>query len=533
MKKKYLLPTKIVEYKGIFNNIDSLLKCHIDQPSFCFEKNFFSNGGGYIILDFGKEINGGLRIVNQGSGRQNDDNLIHIRFGESVSEVMFELGEFNSTNNHSPRDFNYLIPDFSKIEFGNTGFRFVRIDFPEGINQRIYSINAISYEISNKQIGYFKSSDKQLDQIFDVAARTAKLCVNDYIVDGIKRDRLVWAGDLFLEIKSLNYLFGNISQVKKTLKFIEKTNPMPGFIQNMPTYNLWYLACVNEYYKLNGFDAFIKNRKQYASEILQLINAKINSLGLIDFDSTSGVSYPYFIDWRTANEKLSKESNGCLYLFVLRECKDLLNKLGLGKLNDTICKKLDNLEPQLFNISQFDCYSLLASKGNKDQLISSILNNGLNYFCPFSYVFVLNSIFDYKPLDAVEMLKKYNMAMIELGATTFFEEFDYSWKNSVRIDEVPDGKFNFLTDSGEGCYKGLRKSLCHGWASGPVSFIIENIVGFKGVIDKTVILEPFVNDLDYFESEFMCSLGIIKVSYKNRKFKVITPKGVDYKIKER
>ena len=532
MKKKYLLPIKILDYKGNFNFIDSILKCDIDQPSFWFEKNFSSNGGGYIVLDFGVEINGGIRIVNQGSGNQNDRNVIRVRFGESVSEVMSNVGEFNSTNNHSPRDFEYLLPDFSNVEFGNTGFRFVRIDFPNDINQRIYSINAVSYELAKKQIGYFKSSDEELNKIFDVAARTAKLCVTDYIVDGIKRDRLVWAGDLLVELKSLNYLFGNISQVKKTLLFIEKTNPMPSYIQNMPTYNLWYLACVNEYFKHNGFDAFVKQRKPYLREILSLINKRISSSGLIDFDNVSGVSFPYFIDWRTANCEFAKQSNPCFYLYVLKECKELLAKLGLDSINESIIVKLLKFEPEVLNVPQFDCYPLLASRGDKNSLVNSIICNGEAHFSPFSYIFVLNSIFDYEPRKAIKMFKNYNMAMVNLGATTFFEEFDYSWKDSIKIDELPNGKFNFLTDCGEGCYKGLRKSLCHGWASGPVSFIIENIVGFKGVKNNTVIIKPFVGNLDYFDVSFVCSLGTIKVSYKNHKFTVKVPQGVEYEIIE-
>lgn len=528
MNKTYLLPTKIITSEGSFLNLNSILESEIDQPSFQFKDNLIlDDNGGFIVLDFGKEISGGLRIVNQGVSNQ---NLIHIRFGESVSEVMFNIGEKNSTNDHSPREFDYLLPNFSKVEFGDTGFRFVRIDFPKGVSQRIYSIHAISKEIDYEMFGSFTSDNEELNKIFEVATRTAKLCVLDYIVDGIKRDRLVWAGDLLVELKSLNYLYGVLPEVEKTLLFLEETNPMPTFIQNMPTYSMWYLACVNEYFKMVGFNSFVKQRKEYIELILKLADAQIRESGEIDFEGVSNVSFPYFIDWRTSQEKDVAKSNPCFYLYLINECKTLLNKLGLDVITNKIINKLIKYEPQLLNVSQFDCFTLLTNKGNKTEIIESILKSRESQFSPFSYYFVVSSLFNNKPEEALEMFKNYNMGMINLGATTFFEEFDYSWLNSTKIDELPSSKFNFLTDTGKDCYIGLRKSLCHGWASGPVSFIIENIVGFKGIEENEIILKPNTSLLNEFNASFMCKLGLVKVSFKNDKFSVNVPAGITYKL---
>jgi hypothetical protein len=64
--------------------------------------------------------------------------------------------------------------------------------------------------------------------------------------------------------------------------------------------------------------------------------------------------------------------------------------------------------------------------------------------------------------------------MINLGATSFFEDFDISWSNSSRIDALnSDNKKDFHREYGDHCYKGYRHSLCHGWSVGPISFLIE------------------------------------------------------------
>ena len=79
---------------------------------------------GYVILDFGKEYSGGIRLlcsVNSPNGYVET----RVRFGESVGECMAEPGEKNCGNHHSLRDFRVTVPFLSDIRFGSTAFRFV------------------------------------------------------------------------------------------------------------------------------------------------------------------------------------------------------------------------------------------------------------------------------------------------------------------------------------------------------------------------------------------------------------------------
>ena len=85
-----------------------------------------------ILLDYGRELHGGLQLVLGGSSRR-EPSLVRIRFGESVGEANSKT--FNgdwlmgfSTDDHAKRDIIMEIPRSGLIEIGNTGFRFVRID---------------------------------------------------------------------------------------------------------------------------------------------------------------------------------------------------------------------------------------------------------------------------------------------------------------------------------------------------------------------------------------------------------------------
>ncbi|WP_229253805.1 hypothetical protein [Dyadobacter sp. NIV53] len=84
-----------------------------------------------IMLDFGKEIQGGIQIVTDQPANQKPIK-IRIRFGESVSEAMSDIDTIQgATNDHAMRDFMIEVPWLGVMNVGNTGFRFARIDLAD------------------------------------------------------------------------------------------------------------------------------------------------------------------------------------------------------------------------------------------------------------------------------------------------------------------------------------------------------------------------------------------------------------------
>jgi len=115
--------------------------------------------------------------------------------------------------------------------------------------------------------------------------------------------------------------------------------------------------------------------------------------------------------------------------------------------------------------------------------------------------------------------------MLDVGATTFWEDFDLDWtQNAGRIDEpVPAGKKDLHGDFGAHCYKGFRHSLCHGWASGPTAWMSEHVLGVK-VLEPgcaAVRIAPELGDLQWAEGTFPTPKGVIRIRHE---------KGADGKV---
>lgn len=122
---------------------------------------------------------------------------------------------------------------------------------------------------------------------------------------------------------------------------------------------------------------------------------------------------------------------------------------------------------------------------------------------------------DYK--GALDIIRTYWGAMLDLGATTFWEDFDLNWlPNAARIDEiVPEGKNDIHRDFGAYCYQKFRHSFCHGWASGPTSWLSEYVLGVQVVEPgcKAIRIVPHLGDLKWVKGTFPTPYGIISISH--------------------
>jgi len=227
--KEIVFPTRIVDTskKG---NVQNLLKIQPLQIGLAEHYTTEFDTGDHIILDFGKEMCGGIRILTYKA----DMARVRLRFGESLSEACSELGgEQNATNDHALRDFEAILPRYSDLSFGNTGFRFLRVDFFQKavIKSMVVENNIVDLE----PIYRYSGTDARIKEIYDTAKRTVDLCASSgYVWDGVKRDRLVWIGDMHPEMLALTTLYGRMPHIERSLDFVKDQTPLPAWMNGFP-----------------------------------------------------------------------------------------------------------------------------------------------------------------------------------------------------------------------------------------------------------------------------------------------------------
>jgi hypothetical protein len=488
-----------------------------------------------IILDFGHEIQGGIEFVTT-RGIAREGNKVRVRFGESVSETMSEIGKDGAINDHAMRDFIVTLPWLGRLEVGNSGFRFVRIDLVEpGSKVEFKEISAILNYREIPYLGSFKCSDERLNKIWMTGAYTVHLNMQDYLWDGVKRDRLVWIGDMHPEVMTINAVFGYNDVVPKSLDLIRNLTPLPGWMNGISSYSMWWILIQYDWYNYQGNLEYLKNQQQYLKNLLLLLASEI------DPDGKESLDGGRFLDWPSSENKEAVHAGlQSLMVMTFEAGKKLAVILGDPKTAE-ICtlaiKRLRQHIPEMGGSKQAAALLSLSGLVPADKSNSeSLAKGGVHKMSTFYGYYMLKAralAGDYQ--GAIDNIREYWGAMLDLGATTFWEDFDIEWmKDAGRIDQLPSpGKIDIHSAYGNYCYKGFRHSFCHGWASGPTSWLSENVLGVK-VLEpgcRVIRIEPHLGDLQWVEGTFPTPFGIIKIRHDKManglvKSRINAPKGI-------
>lgn len=526
MVKTYLTPTRIVWQsddtgKHLQNQETLLVKGNgqvavNDENLFRMVSDDKHKPG--ILLDYGKEIHGGVKI-SMGIRPSKTPLKLRVRFGESVSEAMSEMGgESTATNEHSLRDFIIEVPWLGSIEVGETGFRFLRIDVVEANeNAPIKSVEAAFIYRDLNYIGSFESNDQRLNDIWITGAYTVHLNMQNYLWDGIKRDRLVWVGDMHPEVMTINTVFGKNSIVPKSLDLARDQHPLPQWMNTISSYSMWWLIIHKNWYDYHGDLAYLKEQENYMIALLDQLSA------FIDKDNKETLNGGRFLDWPTSTDP--KAVHAGLQAMMIMTFEDgaammnLLDRPELAKKYEAIAKRLKKHEPEGNTTKQAAALMVLADIAKAKKTNTEILKkDGVENMSTFYGYYILEAMAaanDHQ--GALEVIREYWGGMLDLGATTFWEDFNINeGKMSGRIDELPaQNKSDIHTDFGAFCYVGLRHSLAHGWASGPTSWLTQYVLGVN-VSDggETVTIIPHLGDLEYVNGTFPTKYGVLKISHK-------------------
>ena len=468
-----------------------------------------------VLVDFGRELHGGVQLASGGpSGK---DVKVRVRFGESVAEAMAELGERGACNDHAIRDGVVDLPWLGTREIGNSGFRFARVDLVSKGVLSLESIRAVSLMRSMPQLGSFTSSDERLNQVWATAARTLHLCCQEYIWDGIKRDRLVWMGDMHPEVMSLMAVFGQQDVLPASLDYMRKTTPADKWMNGMPSYTLWWLRCQHDWYRYTGDLAYLKTHHDYIKAVAANLAKHISAENRCALPSG-------FLDWPTQhNRKAVDAGMQALMVMAFEDGARLGAALGDAEL-EAQCKaaaaRLRQHVPAPEGSKQAAALLALSGLSDAKAMNAQVLaQNGVQGVSTFYGYYMLEAMAKAGDTQrGIDTVRDYWGGMLDMGATSFWEDFSVAWTNNAfRIDELPvAGKKDIHGDYGEFCYKGFRHSLCHGWSSGPAAWLIEHVLGIQPVEAgcKTVRVKPFLGDLKWAEGSFPTPQGVIRVRHE-------------------
>ncbi len=474
-------------------------------------------GGSGVLRDFGRELHGGLRVVVGGTP-DNKPVRLRVRFGESVGEAMADPFPVHG---HAIHDHVVTVPWCGSHEVGATGFRFARIDTVDpGSHVGLVAACAVSLMREDPRVGYFRCSDPLLERIWAVGADTVHLCMQELLWDGIKRDRLVWIGDMHPETSVISCVFGAHAIVPDSLDFVRDQTPLPGWMNGISSYSLWWLVIQRDWWLHHGDRAYLAQQRGYLHGLAAQVIACVGEDGRERLDGWR------FLDWPTNGRKEAIHGGlQGLCALAVGAAVELLEALGdggheLAARGRAAAARLKSHQPGHGGAKQAAALMALGGLEEAATLNTEVLaRDPLQGMSTFYGSYVLRARAAAGDVaGALAVIRSYWGAMLERGATSFWEDLDLAWlPGAGRIDEpTPAGMKDLHGDFGDHCYKGFRHSLCHGWAAGPTAWLSSVVLGCAPLAPgcRRLAVKPRLGDLSWAEGGFPTPLGPVLVRHE-------------------
>ena len=126
----------------------------------------------------------------------------------------------------------------------------------------------------------FDCSDRLLNRIFTTSVYTLRLNTREFFLDGIKRDRWVWAGDATQSYLMNYYSFNETETVRRTILALMGRPPYNMHINHIMDYTFYWIPALGDYLRYTGDIEFIRGIYKNAVKLIEFCIGRTNKTDL-------------------------------------------------------------------------------------------------------------------------------------------------------------------------------------------------------------------------------------------------------------
>jgi len=486
------------------------------------DKAVSANNG---LYDFGRETFGYAKLHGiSGNG------TINIYYGESSEEAndpehcetMDRLTVQNgivtdlATNKTAPAGAIYTMDN-------NKAFRYIKVITEGGCSVSDVSMD---YEyMPEEYLGSFRSSDNELNKIWETGAYTMHLTSREFFIDGIKRDRWVWSGDAAQSYLMNYYLFNDNDMVKRTIFLLGGKAPITSHINTIMDYTFYWFNSIYDYYMYSGDRHFLTQIYPTMRTMMDYVLSRTDSEGMVEGLTGDWV----FVDW--ADKPMDK--HGQLAFEQILFCRSLESMAAVADITgasadaESYALKAKNLRGKLLpsfwsDEKQALVHNRINGKQSQDifrypnmfaiiygyldadkeqKVKTSVMMNDavLKITTPYMRFYELEALCKLGEQNLVmQEMKSYWGGMLREGATSFWEKYNPEEHGAQKLAMYG---------------RPYGKSFCHAWGASPIYLLGRYYLGVEptkpGYAEYTV--KPVLGGLSWIEGDVPAPFGKIHV----------------------
>jgi len=453
-----------------------------------------------FIVDFGIEVVGYFRLKI----KSEKPTSFRLYYGETMDEAKNEQVREILTNKMLREEYRVFAGEHEFQSRMRVGFRYVRVEFFDStapVCASDFSVKTSLYPVSRR--GYFQCENERMNALYEAGERTLHYCMQEYLIDAVKRDRFFWIGDARMCALINYYSFADTDLFEFSMREAKKVQLPSGGVPSVYglgtsmlwDYVAWYVIGIYDYYFYTGKTEFVLEFKESIEMAVAFLTSKTNADGLIDvpknplgnlwmvqLNTESGVD-PYMND---------------LYLMSLKTARLCANLAGDRAGEEKYSAMIEKIEAKIKALFVDDYMHKKYDRTEHMQI---------------QYHLGEKDIEAGKTGRMVERLMKYFAVMLDVGATTlneccFGESYD-------KVTEFTGKKPNYV-------------SWCHGWSAIANVLLPMGIAGIKPCekgFDR-VQIKPDFSVYKTFRCVVPTPNGDIAVKFENGEFKYHIPTGI-------
>jgi len=372
----------------------------------------------------------------------------------------------------------------------------------------------------------FDAYDKTLDKIFEVGWRTARSCAWETYMDCPYYEQLQYIGDTRIQALVSLYNSGDDRLVRNAITQMDHSRMAEGITlsrhpsfspQQIPTFSLWYIGMVNDYWMYRGDSVFVKDKLQGTRDVLWFFSKYQDKEG-----SLRNVPYWIYTDWVEGKTgwpggvgPIGKDGSSSLLdfqlLWALQVAAKLETELGMPAIANEYQKKASQLQQTIQRNYWNADKKLYADTKDKDRYSQhantlALLTNTIKGSAATELAKRL--IADRSLAPASIYFKYYlHMALIKAGLGNDYLKWLDKWKENIEMGLTTWAEISEIDNA---------RSDCHAWGSSPNIEFFRTVLGIDTDAPgfKKVKIEPHLGDLKNVSGKMPHPNGIILANYQ-------------------
>jgi len=371
----------------------------------------------------------------------------------------------------------------------------------------------------------FSTDDKELEKIFETGWRTARLCAMETYMDCPYYEQLQYVGDTRIQAMVSLYNTGDDRLMRNAITQLDYSRMAEGITlsryptanaQEIPTFSLWWIGMLNDYWMYRNDPAFVKQFLPGERQVLQFFSKYQQPDG-----SLKNAPYWEFTDWAEGKgwqsgmppfgEDGSSAALDLQLLWAYQIAARLEDSLGMKAFANEYSKRAAMLT-QTIKTKYWDSKRQLFADTKEKEYFSQHTNTLAiltNVIKGEQAAQLANKIISDTSLTQATIYFQYyvNQALRQTGFGNLYLDRLQIWKDNLA---------NGLTTWAEISDINVARSDCHAWGASPNIEFFRTVLGIDSDAPgfNKIKIEPHLGSLKKVSGTMPHPKGEIKVDYR-------------------